>query len=174
MCKLSRPGFDYANAGLYAEASDIFKTLESDYPVVYYALGYFTAQMGDALSALGWYHKGAEAPPDWCFPVRLEEQIVLEAVRMANPADGRAAYYLGNLYYDKKQYDKAITSWQSATQLEPGFAIPWRNLGIALYNKRGDQAGAKHCYEQALQANPDDPRLPWKWINFCSVGIIPG
>jgi tetratricopeptide (TPR) repeat protein len=80
-------------------------------------------------------------------------------VRATNPADGRAAYYLGNLYYDKKQYDKAITAWQSATELEPGFAIPWRNLGIALYNKRGDKVGAKHCYEQSLRANPEDPRL---------------
>jgi tetratricopeptide (TPR) repeat protein len=152
--------FDYANGGLYVEASEILKTFESSYPMIHYALGYFAAQLGDNTSALDWYQKGAEAPPDWCFPLRLEEQIILEAVRTANPVDGRAAYYLGNLYYDKKQYDKAIASWQAATQLEPGFAIPWRNLGIALYNKRGDKAGAKHCYEQALQANPDDPRLP--------------
>jgi tetratricopeptide (TPR) repeat protein len=150
---------DYGSAGLYTEASHILKMLPSTYPMIYYALGYFAAQMGDTSSALDWYQKGAGQPSDLCFPIRLEEQIILEAVRAANPADGRAAYYLGNLYYDKKQYDKSITSWQSAAQLEPGFAIPWRNLGIALYNKRGDQAGAKHCYEQALQADPDDPRL---------------
>ena len=78
----------------------------------------------------------------------------------ASLSDGRAAYYLGNLYYDKKQYAKAIDAWQAATRLEPVLSIPWRNLGIALYNKRGDKSEAKHCYEQALQANPDDPRLP--------------
>ena len=160
--------FDYAGAGLYEEAARILSPLpggdglgvRAHYPIVFYALGYFAAQIGDNASAMDWYQKGAQQPPDWCFPIRLEEQIILEAVRAANPNDGRAAYYLGNLYYDKKGYDKAIAAWQSATQLEPGFAIPWRNLGIALYNKRGDKAGAKHCYEQALQANPDDPRLP--------------
>ncbi len=151
--------FDYSNAGMYAEASEILKAIESPYPMICYALGYFASRMGDAAAALDWYRKGAERPPDWCFPVRLEEQIMLETVRMANPADGRAAYYLGNLYYDKKQYDKAISAWQSAVQLEPGFSIPWRNLGIALYNKRGDQAGAQHCYEHAQQANPEDSRL---------------
>ncbi|HEU4746297.1 MAG TPA: DUF5107 domain-containing protein, partial [Anaerolineales bacterium] len=166
--------FDYSNAGLYLEASEILKTLESSYPMIHYALGYFASQRGDAASALDWYQKGAEGPPDWCFPIRLEEQIILEAVRMANPADGRAAYYLGNLYYDKKQYDKAITSWQAATQLEPGFAIPWRNLGIALYNKRGDKAGAKHCYERALQVNPDDPRLPMEMDQLLQrLGLSP-
>ena len=151
--------FDYSDAGLYEEASEILKMLESSYPMIYYALGYFAAQIDDTASALAWYQKGAEAPPDWCFPIRLEEQIILEAVRTANPTDGRAAYYLGNLYYDKKQYDKAITAWQSATQLESGFAIPWRNLGIALYNKRGDEARGKQCFEQSLRANPEDPRL---------------
>ena len=115
--------------------------------------------MGNPAAGLDWYQQAANQPPDWCFPVRLEEQIVLEAARKANPTDGRAAYYLGNLYYDKKQYEKAIASWQTATTLVPDFAIPWRNLSIALYNKRGDKAGAKRCYEQALVANPNDPRL---------------
>ena len=160
--------FDYSNAGLYEEANDILSPLplgeglgvRVTYPIVYYALGYFAAQMGDSASALSYYKKASQKPPDWCFPVRLEEQIILESARRMNPSDGRAAYCLGNLYYDKKQYDKAIAAWESATELEPGFAIPWRNLGIALYNKRRDKTGAKHCYEQALQANPNDPRLP--------------
>ncbi len=151
--------FDYASVGLYEEASEILTKEEFSYPIVYYALAYFAAQIGDVDTALGWYKKGAAQPPDYCFPLRLEEQIVLEAALQANPTDGRAAYYLGNLYYDKKQYDKAIVVWQTATENEPGFSIPWRNLGIALYNKRGDKDSAKNCYDQALAANTDDPRL---------------
>ena len=165
--------FEYSNAGLYPEAVDILKgflTLQDSstapqagksYPMVYYALGYFAAQMGDSATAqkFHWYAQAAAAPPDWCFPVRLEEQIILEAAWVANPGDGRAPYYLGNLYYDKKQYEKAIAAWDAATRLEPSFAIPWRNLSIALYNKRGDKQAAKACYQKALAANPHDPRL---------------
>lgn len=172
--------FDYANAGLYEEAGEILADFDSQlisaqarplsgtaelegnsghYPIVYYALGYFAAQMGDVPGASDWYQKASLLDPHLCFPSRLEEQILLEAAWEANPMDGRAAYYLGNLYYDKKQYDKAITAWQEATQIEPDFSISWRNLGIALFNKRGDKAGAKRCYKQALKANPDDPRL---------------
>ncbi|MFC1996337.1 tetratricopeptide repeat protein [Chloroflexota bacterium] len=151
--------FDYANAGLYDEASEILRGSESSYPMVSYALGCFSSQQGDSTAALYWYQQGEIAPPDWCFPLRLEEQIILESVQEANPADGRAAYYLGNLYYDKKQYEKAITVWKAATQNDPDFSIPWRNLGVALYNKRDDKTGAKRCYDQALAANSDDPRL---------------
>ncbi len=151
--------FDYASAGLYKEASDILKGHQFSYPIVDYALGYFAAQMGDSVAALGWNKKGAEQPPDYCFPLRLEEQIVLEAALAANPHDGRAAYYLGNLYYDKKQYQKAIAVWQAATENDPYFSIPWRNLGIALYNKNGDKDGARRCYDQALAVNAEDPRL---------------
>jgi tetratricopeptide (TPR) repeat protein len=133
--------------------------VRANYPIISYILGYCAAQMNDP-SALTWYQKAAAQPPDYCFPIRLDEQVILEAARAAIPSDGRAAYYLGNLYYDKKQYDKAIAAWKIATELEPGFSIPWRNLGIALYNKQGDKTGAKHCFEQALSANPDDPRLP--------------
>ncbi len=164
---------DYANAGLYEEASDILSPLPWEVPsghdkepgvraaspMVYYALGFFAAQMGDSVAAEDWFKKGAAQPPDYCFPLRLEEQIVLEAALAANPSDGRAAYYLGNLYYDKKHYDKAIAVWQIATENLPNFSIPWRNLGIALYNKRGDKDAAKDCYDQALSANADDPRL---------------
>ncbi len=163
--------FDYLESGLYPEAIDLlldFLELEdvsaapqagNTYPMIYYALGYCAAKAGEHSAAFEWYQRAAAQPPDWCFPVRLAEQLVLEVACAANPQDGRAAYYLGNLYNDKKQYEKAIAAWQTATRLEPGFSIPWRNLSIALYNKRGDKQAAKECYQQALAANAQDPRL---------------
>ena len=154
--------FDYANAGLYAEAGQILERAVAKgslYPLVYYALGYFSTQMGENSQGTYWYRQAATQSPDLCFPVRLEELIVLQAARLANPRDGRAPYYLGNLLYDKKQYEQAIEAWQAATRLEPGLAIPWRNLGIASYNKRGDKQAARDCYEKAFAANPGDARL---------------
>jgi tetratricopeptide (TPR) repeat protein len=151
--------FDCANAGLFEEASEILQQAKFPYPMVYYALGYFADQLGDAMAASEFYIQGAAQPPDYCFPLRLEEQIILKAALKANPTDGKAAYYLGNLHYDKRQYEKAIDVWKVATKYDPGHSIPWRNLGIALYNKRGDKEGAKRCYDQALAANAEDPRL---------------
>lgn len=163
--------FEYIGAGLYMEASDLlqgFLALQNastapqasnQYPMVYYVLGYCAECSGNKAKALDWYRQASAQNPDYTFPVRLEEQIVLESACNANPGDARAPYYLGNLYYDKKQYEKAISTWEMATKLDPSFAIPWRNLSIALYNKRGDMQGAKSCYQKALVANPQDPRL---------------
>jgi tetratricopeptide (TPR) repeat protein len=154
--------FDYANAGLYADAAALLHSAlarGNRHPMVVYALGYFAAQMGRPGEASESYARAAALPPEGCFPARLEELIVLQAVRRANPQDGRAAYYLGNLLYDKKQYVPAIEAWETATRLEPELAVAWRNLGLACYNKRGDKPAARDCYEKAFALDPRDPRL---------------
>jgi tetratricopeptide (TPR) repeat protein len=49
--------------------------------------------------------------------------------------------------------------WQTAARLEPGFSIPWRNLGLAAYNLNKDIKAALGYYEKAMTANPGDARL---------------
>jgi len=98
-------------------------------------------------------------PPDYCFPARLEEAQILRSAQQANPEDARAFYYLGNLLYDKKRHEEAINSWETSCQLEPGFSIPWRNLGIAYFNVRKDPEKARECYLKAFEVNPKDARL---------------
>jgi tetratricopeptide (TPR) repeat protein len=154
--------FDYANAGLWQEASDFLAPAaasDSPYPMAAYALGYFAHQRGHADQAAGWWLRGSQADPDYCFSWRLEELAVLEAVLAHNPEDIRASYYLGNLLYDKKRYTEAVELWQKATKMEPDFAIPWRNLGLAAFNRQRDLERALACYEKAWQTNPTDPRL---------------
>ena len=49
---------------------------------------------------------------------------------------------LGNLYYDKRQYDLAVEAWERSSSLNPGSPMVWRNLALAYFNKldRHDQA----------------------------------
>ena len=49
-----------------------------------------------------------------------------------------AHYYLGNLLYDKKQYESAIAHWEKAVEQKDGLALAHRNLAIACYNKLQD------------------------------------
>jgi tetratricopeptide (TPR) repeat protein len=59
-------------------------------------------------------------------------------------------------------------------QLVPDFAILYRNLGTALYNKRGEKDGVKQCYDQARAANPNDPRLLMEMDQLLQrLGITP-
>jgi tetratricopeptide (TPR) repeat protein len=154
--------FDLAAAGLYLEAGRLLRIAAESgdlYPMAGYTLGWLKELEGSAEEAALWYAKAAAAAPDYCFPWRLEELGVLEHVTRSHPEDGRAAYYLGNLLYDKRRYAEAIELWRRSAAREPGFSIPWRNLGLAAYNVQHDLDGALELFEKAQAANPDDPRL---------------
>jgi tetratricopeptide (TPR) repeat protein len=154
--------FDYASAGLYEEASHLLEVqagFSKLYPMVGYTLGWLAQKLGKPDQAIAWAEKAALASPDYCFPWRLDEMIVLQDALQSNPKDTRAAYYLGNLLYDKKQYAKAVALWLKASQGEPGFSIPWRNLGLAAYNLEKDVDTALGYYQKAIAADPGDPRL---------------
>jgi tetratricopeptide (TPR) repeat protein len=158
--------FDYAGAGLTAEASQFLERLLSSgapndrpHPMVLYSLGYFARKRGDADKARQYYKLARGASPDYCFPSRLEEMQVLLDARVVNKNDPRSAYYLGNLFYEKRRYEEAIENWEIARELEPKFSIPWRNLGIAYYNLHRDTEKTRYCYQKAFEANPQDARL---------------
>jgi tetratricopeptide (TPR) repeat protein len=157
---------DYAAAGLWDEASDVLERLvdrkragQPVYPMVLYALGYYAHQKGAEEVARTYFRQAAQMPPDYCFPARLDEMLILQHVRTVAPDDGLAAYYLGNLQYDKKNYVEAIQNWEKAAHLRPAFSIPWRNLGVAYYNVQHDAQHALACYLRAFDANPRDARV---------------
>lgn len=156
--------FDYTAAGLWERALGLLSRLSeqqgaASYPMVWYALGYCAEQLGQVDDARNLYRRASQLPTDYCFPARHEELAILEHVRSLYPDDGVTAYYLGNLYYDKKRYADAIAAWECAVAQEPGFSVPWRNLGLAHYNVRHDVERAMACYERAGEANPRDGRL---------------
>ena len=160
--------FDYAAAGLWSDAQDLLLTYVSKsgqqpYPMILYLLGYCAEKLGNHSEAASRWADAAKLSSDYCFPARIEEMIVLEAALAANRSDARAHYYLGNLFYDKKRYDEAIRAWESSVKLQPSFAIPWRNLGIAYFNVRKDAARAHAAYENAFKANPADARLLYEF-----------
>ena len=159
--------FDYAAAGFFAEALALLSCVVSDpspstYPMVYYSLAHLAVQTGDQDLAAEYRTLAAAASPDYCFPSRLEEMRILEETLNLVPSDAKGQYYLGNLYYDKKRYEDAISRWEKSVEVDAGFSIPWRNLGIAYFNIRHDPERALCAYESALIANPQDARLVYE------------
>ncbi len=161
---------DFARAGLFAEAIEILQSTPvrsselpdqswGALPLVHYTLGWLEQRSGDAKAAAKHFKKAAAQSPDYCFPSRLEEIAILEAARRANPKDARAAYYLGNLLYDRRRHDEAIKLWAQSASLDPNFSVVWRNLGIGHFNIRHQPAKAKAMYALAFIAAPTDARL---------------
>jgi tetratricopeptide (TPR) repeat protein len=161
---------DFARAGLYAEAAGFLENASTTardlpdqnwgaMPLVLYTQGWLRERLGDETGALGFYRRAAAEPPDYCFPSRLEEILILESAIRANPGDSRAPYYLGNLFYDRRRHSEAIRLWERSARLDPSFSIVWRNLGIGWFNISKKPAKARTAYEKAFAANPTDARL---------------
>ena len=161
--------FDYANAGLFDEAAELLEqssNSEHPYPLAAYTLAWLHSRLGDPHKAARWNAIAVQAAPDYCFPWRLEEMLVLEDALKANPDDPRACYYLGNLLYDKRRYTEAVALWQRAVQADPAYSVPWRNLGLAAYNLDKNIDAALDYFRKALAVNPSDPRLLLEYDNL--------
>jgi len=161
---------DYARAGFYAEAIALLKGAVSTpgdlpdqswgaLPMVAYTAGWLCEKSGNRKAAAAYFKRAAALPPDYCFPSRLEDISILNLARRANPRDAKAAYYLGNLLYDRRRHEEALALWETSARLDPGFSIVWRNLGIGLFNIRKHPRQARAAYEKAFRANPADARL---------------
>ncbi len=156
--------FEYCDAGMWTEADCCIGRFDGPpHPMLFYTRGYVASRSGDEPSALRWYREGQNANPDYCFPARLEEMLVLEDVLRRRPDDARAHYYLGNLLYDKQRRDQAIGHWETSCRLDPDFSISWRNLGIACFNVRRDPDRALECYANAFRADPSDARVLYEF-----------
>lgn len=153
---------DYASAGLYTEAVDILNCAVSDKdasPMAYYHLGYFYGKSGEAVKSSEYLKKAEEANSYLCFPNRLEDINTLRYASQINQSDAKARYYLGNLFYDKRQYDEAIANWEASASIDHSFPTAFRNLGIAYFNKRNDPQKALEYFEKAFELDKEDARI---------------
>ncbi|HTL66690.1 MAG TPA: DUF5107 domain-containing protein [Lacunisphaera sp.] len=171
---------DHARAGFLPEAIELLRRSRPEPfsgtgPLVQYYLAHFHEQLGQTAHALAATRRAARANPDYCFPARLEEQVILERALVRQPRDARAAYYLGNLLFDRRRHREAIACWQRSVKLEPANAVAWRNLGIARFNVERDPAAARLAYERAFRANPADARLLYERDQLWKrTGVLPG
>lgn len=149
---------DYGEAGFVKEAAGILTLCQKESPMLHYYEAYYASffdkeRMRKALEA------GAQTDPAYCFPNKLEDILVLEFVMEENSKDGYAPYYLGNLFYDKKQYERAAKLWERAAAAKPQFPTVFRNLALAYYNKQKKPKEALACMEKAFVLNQKDARI---------------
>jgi tetratricopeptide (TPR) repeat protein len=147
--------FDFTRGGFYAEALRLLETAKA--PMLVYTRAFCETQLGRSVEES--LRQAAQASPDYCFPSRLEEMLVLQFVMQENPRDARACYHLGNLLYDRRRHREAIEKWERSAVLDPTFSIVWRNLGIGYFNILRNAGKAQEAFEKAHAANPKDARV---------------
>ena len=151
---------DYMHAGLDDEAILVLETAIDHHveesPLTYYYLAYLSNMM----DSVAYSQKAAQANPDYCFPNRMEDAYILQELDFIPFFDdARAPYYLGCLYYDKRQYDLAIKYWEKSAKLDPDFPTVWRNLALARFNKQDKQDEAVEYMEKAFHLDETDSRI---------------
>ena len=119
--------------------------------------------------------------PDYCFPNRAEAVLCLDWVKRVAPEDAHAPYFLGNLYYNARQYDLALANWELSASLDPSYPVVHRNLALIYYNKpqvvcgagasegeiRARRQEALRQMEQAYALDESDSRMLMEYDQLC-------
>lgn len=152
---------DYAGAGQWKEAVKVLELAQQNYavsPMTWYYKAWCLSEghLEGVRTALA---RAREADPSYCFPNRPEAILALNRAMELSPRDARASYYLGNLYYDKRQYDLATECWECSAKLDATFPTVWRNLALAYFNKQNDETRAVEAMERAFHLDESDSRI---------------
>lgn len=140
----------YMCAGLYAEADNILSLAPNDdEPMVHYYRYYCTDDRAEL-------EKAEKSSPLYCFPNRTEDIAVLDKAVKDNGC--YAAYYLGNLFYDKGRWQEAVSLWESCAD-KTDLPTVWRNLSLAYYNKMNVPEKALTAMEKAFETDKTDARV---------------
>lgn len=152
---------DYMQFGAYKEADAVLRECEKDYPMLYAYRAYnlYLENGGEVTEQVKELLEKEEAcAQDYCFPNKLEDIAVLQFA-VDNGCHANAAYYLGDLYYDKLQWEKSKDLWEMSKQADPSFATVHRNLSLLYYNRMHDSVRAKEEMEEAFRLNEKDARV---------------
>ena len=151
---------DYIAAGLYDEAVQLLEEgikVCSTTPMTYYYMGWALSLANKDAKAV--FEIAENHAPEYCFPNRLEAILALEMAQKANPKDSKAPYYLGNLWYDKRQYPDAINCWEKSAAIDDTFPTVLRNLSLAYFNKLQQEEKAVQYLEKAFSLDANDSRI---------------
>ena len=153
---------DYAHAGLYEEATQLLSIYKADNDqntLVEYYLGWFACKSGKQKLSTEYFQSASFLQPDFVFPNKIEDVLVLQKAIELNPNDAKAFYYLGNFWFDKRQYKEAIECWENSVRIADHFPTVHRNLSLAYYNKLNDPGKALDSLEKAFSLDQTDARV---------------
>ena len=150
---------DFAEFGAYEEAINVLEMYDGNKPLIHYYESFYMNKLGRYEEAKRENAAAETADSTYTFPNKLEDLQVLEFAVETYTTGAKAFYYLGNLYYDKLQYDKAVTLWETSKNLDDTYPTLLRNLAIAYYNKCKKPEAAKKLLEKAFLLDDTDARI---------------
>lgn len=143
----------YSEAGLFEDAAKVLALIsQADRRMLHYYTAYYSNSAVELEIA-------KKCVDNYDFPNRLHDIKVLEYAIKNSPSDPRAPYDLGNLLYDKGQWQRAIELWEQSSSIDDTHPEIHRNLALAYFNKLHDSKKALTEMEKAHRLAPDDARI---------------
>ena len=154
---------DYTSARRFEEALAVAE-LAIGQPIgeqtlLHYYKSWCLIRLGETDKARTAIRLAEKEPADYCFPNALEAIEALQCVADFMGEAPKALYYLGNLWYDKRQYTPAIAAWERSSREDETFPTVWRNLALAYFNKLNRPEEAVLLLEKAFRLDPTDARV---------------
>jgi tetratricopeptide (TPR) repeat protein len=85
-----------------------------------------------------------------------KQQDLLEKLVQLYPKDELLYLTLGNFYFGQRQWEKAITTYKQALEINPEFSTPYNQIGYC-YRYLGDYAAAEKALKKYIKLIPDNP-----------------
>lgn len=156
-----------ANGDFQLAINELKTVYQEDTYEINLRLGWLNYMAGSFNESIAFYQKSMELMPyadepkfGYIFPLtalgRWDEVIVVYNQILENsPHNTKAMYYLGTIYYNRLQYDKAIAYFKQIVDLYPfdydGLLIyAWTKL------KLGNKKEAKDLFQKVLLNKPKD------------------
>ena len=150
---------DYRESGCFEEAFGILNLCDAQWPMLDYYRAACLHDLGREEEAKAAVKTADAVDPYCCFPNRLEDINVLQLAAKLQPELPKAYYYIGNLWYDKRQYDKAQEAWEASAKLDDTYPTVLRNLSLVYYNQSDMPEKAKEVLEKAFALDTADARI---------------
>ncbi len=154
---------DYASAGCWEEALFVadmaIHASVSNQTLLHYYKAWFLLKLERIDEGQEAIRIAEKQLPDCCFPNALDAILALQAVIDFAGRAPKACYYLGNLWYDKRQYTEAIALWEKSAKQDGAFPTVLRNLSLAYFNKLNKQQEAVLLLEKAFALDTTDARI---------------
>lgn len=181
----------YGDMGMIKEAIQYYKeaiNIDPTYKDAYFAWGDLFRSLGDVKMAIFAYteninlHKDnedmylnvidaynealMEEPNSALYKMARQETIKRFEELIQKKGNNATSYFnLGLLYFEKGEYDRAISAYKMALDINPRHAKTLNNLGT-VYLKMGALEEARKSYEQSIQ---NDPKNAETYINLGQI-----
>jgi tetratricopeptide (TPR) repeat protein len=151
-----RRGIAYYNKGLTDQAIADYTqviTLKPDFAPAYYDRAEVLLNTGDPDDAIDDYTKAIALRPRYA-EAYSGRGVALEKKGQIQPGLAEAYTHRADFYMSKGQTDQAIADCSKAIAIEPDYAQPYYQRGLAKQAK-GDMAGGDADIAKAKQLNPN-------------------